>query len=328
MEKAKLRAWWWHRQGLDGALAGKGPVEVLEQSGWARSVGGVGPYLTLFSRGGIGRAVAEAAAARLEIHELPSARGCTYVLPAADFALGLRAGQEFFGDLQVAAKLGVTEKEVDALCTAVRKALEGGPLDPEGIRQATGNAARNLGEAGKKKGMITTLPLALGKLQAEGEIRRVPVNGRFDQQRYQYVLWRPNPLAGFAMSPDEAYVELARRYFRWIGPATLAELQGFLALSGKKCKAAIEPLGLVPLEAGSDRLLFPEDRESFHAFAPPEAPQYALVSSIDALLLLRRDTQGLIEEADRERQVAGDKALVSVGGLKDLPATPSSTAAG
>lgn len=49
------------------------------------------------------------------------------------------------------------------------------------------NTARNLGEAGKKKGVITTLPVALGILQAHGEIRRVPVNGRLDQQRYGYV---------------------------------------------------------------------------------------------------------------------------------------------
>lgn len=319
MEEAKLRAWWWHRQGLDGALAGRGPAEILERSGWARSVGGVGPYLTLFSRGGIGRAAAEASAAALEIHELPAARGCTYVLPAADFALGLRAGQEFFSDFQVAARLGVTAQEIDALCAAVLRALESGPLDPEGIRQATGGAARNLGEEGKKKGMITTLPVALGKLQAEGEIRRVPVDGRFDRQRYQYVLWRPNLLAGFALSPAEAHTELARRFFRWIGPATLAELGGFLGLSGKKCKAAIEPLGLVPLAPGSDRLLFPEDREAFHAFTPPAEPQYALVASIDSLLLLRRDVQGLLDPEDRERQVAGDKALVAVGGLKDLP---------
>jgi hypothetical protein len=319
MEEAKLRAWWWHRQGLGGALVGRGPAEILERSGWARSVGGVGPYLTLFSRGGIGRAAAEAAAAGLDIHELPAARGCTYVLPAGDFALGLYAGQEFFGDVQVAARLGVTAQEIDALCAAVLTALEGGPLDPEGIRQATGGAARNLGEEGKKKGMITTLPVALGKLQAEGEIRRVPVDGRFDRQRYQYVLWRPNPLAGFALSPAEAHTELARRFFRWIGPATLAELGGFLGLSGKKCKAAIEALGLVPLEPGSDRLLFPEDREAFQAFTPPAEPQYALVSSIDSLLLLRRDVQGLVEAGDRERQVAGEKALVAVGGLKDLP---------
>jgi hypothetical protein len=70
-------------------LEGKSAAEVLGRTGWARSVGGTGPYLTLFSRAGLSREEVEASVAKLEIHELPTARGCTYVLPASDFALGL-----------------------------------------------------------------------------------------------------------------------------------------------------------------------------------------------------------------------------------------------
>lgn len=148
MEDAKLRAWWSHRQGLDGTLRGKSAAEVLDRSGWARSVGGVGPYLTLFSRGGVSREEADKAAAKIEIHELPSARGCTYVVPAKDFALALKVGEEFAkGPLKVASKLGVTEKEIGKLCDAVIKALGKGTLDPDQIREATGNASR--GETGK-----------------------------------------------------------------------------------------------------------------------------------------------------------------------------------
>jgi hypothetical protein len=73
----KVRAWWAHRQGLDGRLAGKPQADVLEQTGWARSVGGVGPYLTLFARAGTSREAADKAVAKLDIHELPAARGCT-----------------------------------------------------------------------------------------------------------------------------------------------------------------------------------------------------------------------------------------------------------
>ncbi|HEV8144985.1 MAG TPA: crosslink repair DNA glycosylase YcaQ family protein, partial [Bryobacteraceae bacterium] len=163
----KLRAWYSHRQGLDGRLAGASAAEVLTETGWARSVGGTGPYLTLFSRAGISREAADAAVAKLEIHELPSARGCTYVLPSQDFALALKAGENFTGnDMKVALKLGVTEKEVDKLCDAVVKALaKGTPMEVEQIREGVGNAARSLGEEGKKKGVTTTLPLALGMLQ-------------------------------------------------------------------------------------------------------------------------------------------------------------------
>ena len=145
MSDAKLRAWWSHRQGLDGRLEGESAPTALAQTGWARSMGGAAPYLTLFARAGISREAADAAAAKLEIHEVPAARGCTYVVPADDFALALKAGQSFAGaDLKVAYKLGVTDKEIGKLCEAVMKALEKGALDPEEIREATGNASRNL----------------------------------------------------------------------------------------------------------------------------------------------------------------------------------------
>ena len=319
MDQVKLRAWWWHRQGLDGSLQRKTPAEILERTGWARSVAGVGPYLTLFARVGVGRQAVDDAVARLEIHELPSARGCTYVLPACDFALGLKAGEGFDSAMRTAEKIGVTQKEIDRLCEAVLKALAKGPLDPEEIRGATGNASRSLGEAGKKKGMTTTLPIALGRLQSSGEIRRVPINGRLDQQRYRYALWKPNPLAKFKLSREEAHVELARRFFRWIGPATPAEFQWFSGLGVKAGQAAIQPLALVPMEKGAERLILPEDREAYETFMPPKAIQVALVSSIDGLSLLRRDLKGLIEAKDLEQKVFAEKAMTSLGGLADLP---------
>jgi hypothetical protein len=43
MDEAKIRAWWAHRQGLDGRLAGQSPAAVLAATGWARSLAGAGP---------------------------------------------------------------------------------------------------------------------------------------------------------------------------------------------------------------------------------------------------------------------------------------------
>ena len=319
MKDSKLRAWWSHRQGLDGSMRGKTPSEILERCGWSRSVGGAGPYLTLFSRGATSREVADRAAANLEIHELPTARGCTYVLPASDFALGLTVGREFGGDMKTGLKLGVTEKEIDKLCDAVVKALEKDALDPDGIRDATGKASRSLGEEGKKKGLTTTLPIALGRLQTEGRIRRVPVNGRLDQQRYKYTSWAPNPLAKYPAALDAAFTELARRFFRWVGPATLGELQWFAGLGVKTTKQAVEPLGLVPAEPGSDRLLLPDDAAAFKKFEAPTTPQYSLVSSLDPITANRREMQSLIEDKDRERTVMVDASAKPMGGLSDLP---------
>src|SRR5579862_7454744 len=120
----KLRAWWSHRQGLDGSLAGQSAREVLNRTGWSRSVGGASPYLTLFARAGLRRAAVDAELAATQIHELPSARGCTYVVPSDDYALALKVGQGFSAktEMATARELGVTDAEIAKLKSAVLKA--------------------------------------------------------------------------------------------------------------------------------------------------------------------------------------------------------------
>jgi hypothetical protein len=312
MERSRLRAWWFHRQGLDGTLSKSSASDILARTGWARSVGGASPYLTLFARGGIGRQAADDAAARLEILELPSARNCTYVVPACDFALALKVGQSLVGEMRTAVRLGVAESEIDKLCLAVIDALARGPLDPEELHKAAGGAVRNLGEAGKKKGLTTTLPVALGKLQSAGEIRRISMNGRIDHQRYRYALWRPNPLSKCRLTTYEAYRDLARRFFDWIGPATAAEFQWFSGLGVKAAKAAMDPLGLEPVERGSDYFMGREVRADFLSFRVPNRPKYVLVSSLDGICHLRRDVEGILAPEDRKH------TLICENGLTDL----------
>jgi Winged helix DNA-binding domain len=315
MRAEVMRAWWWHRQGLDGALAGADPATVLAATGWARSVGGAGPYLSLFARSGSGRAQVDAAVADLAVGELPAARGCTYVVPAADFGLALQVGRHApEAEAAVAGRLGVTRAELDALCSKVADALASGPLDPAGLKDVLGPAVRNLGAEGRKKGLSTTLPVALGLLQAAGEIRRVPVNGRLDQQRYAYARWSPVPTG---LSEPEARAELARRYFRWTGGASLAELRWFTAFSARHAKAAVAGLGLV--DVGEGRLALPEDAAELAAFVPAARPRYALLAGNDALLLLRRDVPGLLDAADLGRPVPGHRSGACLGDLADLP---------
>ena len=121
------------------------------------------------------------------------------------------------------------------------------------------------------------------------------------------------------MAPDAASTELARRFFRWVGPATLGELQWFSGLGVKTTKTAVEPLGLVPAEPGSDRLLLPDDAARFDAFEPPPTPHYALVSGLDPIAANRREMQSLIDPKDRERPVVVDASPKPLGSLMDLP---------
>jgi hypothetical protein len=321
MTPQHLRAWWAHKQGLLEPLTASTPTAELARAGWARSVGGVSPYLTLFARGGHSRASVDAALAACQIHELPAARACTYVLPASDYALALTvaAAADKGAEMKVAMKLGVTEKEVDALSGAVLHALKSGPADPDSIRDAVGGKARSLGPEGTKKGISSTLPLALGRLQLTGEIRRVPTNGRLDQQRYRYTLWEPNPLKGCTLTPAEAHTALARLYFQWIGPASPAEFQWFSGLGVKAVKDALAPLGLVPLGDGSDRLLSPQDLDALRSFPLPKEPVYRLTSGLDSLVLLRRDHRSLAEAADLDSLPPLTKDGAAGGALADLP---------
>jgi len=318
----KLRAWWWHRQGLDDAAQFGSAGDVFAQTGWARSVGGCSPYLTLFSRVGMSREAADKAVANLEIHELPSARACTYIVPAQDYSLALRLAQETgSGDMRAAGKLGVTRKEIDGVCKAVIAALKKGPLTPDDIRQASGDAVRSLGPEGQKKGMSSTLPLALGELQRAGEIRRISTNGRLDNQRYLYGLWWPNPLSGSSLRESDLLPELARRFFEWIAPARLADFQAFAGTSQKGAKSAVEGLKLEPIADDAEFLLPASLRDRFEGFKMPEEASYRLVNGLDSLLLLRRDASILLDAADMEHPLMASASRAG-GVLAELP-TPA-----
>lgn len=319
IDAATLRAWRAARQGLDGSLRGATPAAILEATGWTRSVGGASPYLALFARGGCSRAAIDAAVADGSIGEMPAARGCTYVVPAADAAVALRTGQGHGDDasIAVAAKYcGFTEAERRTLCAAIVKALAGGPLDPAALKTAAGAAVRHLGDEGKKRGMTTTLSLGLGWLQSHGAIRRVPLNGRLDNQRYAYALWDPSPLD--AGEPDDLAIatDLARRYFRWAAPATAKAFAAWSGFGVKIARAAAAAAGAEPLADGDDRLLFPADRESLLAFTPPRAAQYALVGSLDNATHLRWTLDDLVDEADTAVRVYGEKARIPLNALQ------------
>jgi hypothetical protein len=307
---AKLRAWWAHRQGLLN-LDGSEPSRVLAQTGWARSVGGSNPYLTLYARARTGRPLADQAVADRTIAELPSARGCTYIVPNQDFAMALAVGRGFGekGEIAGAKKhLGVTDEELERLCLEVVEALADGPLDPRALRQKV--EVRDLGEAGKKRGVTSTLPLALTRLQGLGKILRQPIGGRLDTQRLSYALWpeSPEPIA-----EEEAFELLARRYFSWIGPASMANFQWFSGLGVGKAKEAVKDLNLVPVEG--DLLMLEDDADAYRSFEIPENPVYRLTSALDGIMLLRRDVRALIDPDDVPLVGSDSK---QVGNLQDL----------
>ncbi|MDQ1622236.1 MAG: hypothetical protein QOH19_654 [Actinomycetota bacterium] len=320
----RLRAWAWHKQGLDGSLAGCTAEEVFARAGWARSVGGANPYLTLFARAGIRREQVDADVLALKIHELPSARGCTYVLGREDFAWALQLGKDAAEAFRVLHRLGVDRGEITLLEEQILHTLAAaaGPLDPKQLKDELGDAVRNLGEEGKKKGAATTLPTALGLLQADGRIRRVPANGRLDQQRYAYARWGLPPSG---LDADAARAELVRRYLGWTGGATLKQSQWFTGFTVAHSKAALASVGAVevptagvPAASGETLWMLPDDVGRLAVFEVPAQEQIQLLAGTDALVLQRRNSADMFAEADRGRKVLGTNLALQA----DLPDHP------
>ena len=323
--KEKIRVFRWKRQGLALALEGSKADRVLVEAGWIRSVGGASPYLALKDRAGLSRADVDRAVAKLDICELPATRGCTYVVPKADFALALQAGRGHSADAEIAAAkkfCGVTDKELEKLTKKVLAALAAEALDPAAIKEVAGDAVRSLGPDGKKRGLTTTLPLVLGRLQSEGEIRRIPIDGRLDRQRYKYARWTPNPMGKKELTDDELAIELTRRFFHWAGPATVAQLAWWAGISMKAAKVAVAELSLVPMAEDDGRLSFAADRNEILDTEIPKTPSYSFVGLLDNIQHPRRETMSLLTDEDAGIDVPDEKGTRPGGALSDLTYHP------
>jgi hypothetical protein len=197
------------------------------------------------------------------------------------------------------------------------------PLEPAAMKESLGDLVRSLGAEGKKRGTTSTLPLALGQLQTHGLIRRVPTDGRLDQQKYRYVAWTPSPLGKKTLGEAELAIELARRFFRWAGPATVADFAKWAGLGVKVARAAALEVKLVPLEGeGDERLLFADDRDALLATKVPKEPAISFLSSIDNVVHLRRAIAAQVDARDLPRASLGSDAKAAGGALVELAHHP------
>lgn len=281
MDEEKLRAFWAARQGLDGSLDGIAPAEVLARTGWARSVGGFNPYLTIFSRSGTGRRGTDEAVADGRICEVRTARGRTYVLPEEDYGLGLRmAAPAARAEVDSADEHGVAHQTLDRIVALIQDAMTDEPIEASALDL---HGLLPQGEAGR-----ITLGAALALLEASGEVKRVPIEGRLDRRRHGYVRWTPPAVP----ESQEARRALAERYWRWIGVASLANFRWFSGLSEEAARGAVADLDLHPQTDGD---LLIQDVDEFGDFARPAGPSYAVVSALDGLHHLRHDLRGVLD---------------------------------
>lgn len=268
LEQARRR--WQKRQGLTAAMSGS-PAEIVAATSWPRTLGGVDAYLTLRARApGLSRAALDAAIVSRELQVVPAARGCIYIVPREEVGLVLRIAEEQWRPRtgRELEKAGSSWTEVEQVAAAVEATLKKGALSTDALRRSLPkDAVRSLGEAGKKIGLSSPLPVALRLLEFRGSIERTLPGGRLDSERYEWRLAARSPFAGADLPKDAAgrLVQLARIFFRGAAPATVKEFAEWAALSQRDARIAIEAAGLEPLAIdghADESFGFPEDREA------------------------------------------------------------------
>jgi len=184
---AQARALWWHKQALSGASR-KPIAALIGESGWLRTLGGADAYLAARARRpGMKRASSTPRSA-------PASCACTPRCAAASTSSPRRWSPISWPSTprpgaprprRSWARFGKTLKVVEALAPRVLAALTE-PMTTDAVRKAVGDIP-SFGDAGKKVGLSSPLPLALRDLELAGKIERTLEGGRLDTDRY---LWR------------------------------------------------------------------------------------------------------------------------------------------
>lgn len=298
MNLHQARARWAVAQGLT-TPAGHDPATVVGATGWLRTLGGIDAYLALAARlPGVTRAQVDADLAAGRLRVANAARGCIYLIPEQHRGLALAIADRLQRprlekDCQ---KVAIDRSEIEALGAAVLEALARGPLTTDAFRGILPpGTIRTLGDAGKKAGISSPLPLTLRFLELDGRIERVPVGTTLDTERYHWVRTSAPPVR-----PADPLADLARFFFRVAGPATLDHFAEWSGFGKREVAAAMQAADLVPVAV-----------EGFAPLAwvagggPSPAPEGAhLLAFEDNLFVLHGGPAPLTEARHHDRPLA------------------------
>jgi hypothetical protein len=235
---AEARGRWAQGQGLCERQV-MTPEDCLRRFGWMVVCGGCGPYVSMYARiAGFRREDLDAAVESGRVVLVQTMRGGTMLVPAEDAPLARAAGAslEEKREQQLLRRCKVEVQELLDLAARIRALL---PATTEELEAKV--AGRDLGEAGKAFGYSTTLPAAIRRMEARGEVVRVPSGGRLDAAEFE---WRAGPGGTVKLDP----VELGKRFFQWAGPATRNEFAEWAGIGVREADAAIRALGLRPVK--------------------------------------------------------------------------------
>lgn len=292
------RARWSSAQGLDVPTV-EPIAATLERTGWVRTLGGLAGYLALSARNPTATVDAViAAVASGDIGVSPAVRGCIYLVPRAHEALALRVARHLSAKriAKEQEKLAMDEAELDSVGEAVLALVAAGPLTTAQLRmQLPEGAVRSLGEVGKKLGVTSTLPPSLRRLEFHGRLRRTPIDGRLDHERYA---WAADDLDVGEAAPDDL-AQLAGLYLRWAGPSTRKELAAWTGLKQAEAKQALLACGAEPATfQGQEVFVAPSGHQR------EATGKVVWLPAMDNLYALRHEARPLVDPAYADVEVS------------------------
>jgi hypothetical protein len=267
---AQARAAWWQRQALGGA--GKGSIaQLLGTSGWLRTLGGADVYLAARARrpSMTRRSELDDVVAAGELRVMPAARGCIYLVPAGVAAdlLAFNADDWRKATEKDLGKIGKKLADVEKMTAPVLAALTQ-PLTTDAIRKALpAGSIPSFGDAGKKVGLSSPLPLVLRLLEFSGRIERTLEGGKLDTDRY---LWRKTGTK-LPAGAKANVGNIVGAFLEFAGPATVGQIAKWSGLAQRDIKPVLEARGLhaVTIEGMGEAWLREVDLAATRKAPPP-----------------------------------------------------------
>ncbi len=314
---ARARAFTLARQGL----AGDGHASALDA---VRAVGGVygtAPtcYLSCVARVD-GLRVADL---DVELYERRTIvrhramRQSSYALAVADLpvvvgATGVGVGQ---AEARILRQCGLDAAAYEALAERIAAVLRGQPpMSVQELRRALGDDAPAHREA---------LPFAVGLMGRQCRVLRARVRGGWQSDVYAYAAWDDwlgAPLE--PLDPALARAELARRYLRAFGPATVDDLRWWAGWPARDANATVGALGddlaRVDLEGAGEALALAEDLDALRDAEPAAVAGVRLLPLWDAYTMGYAARGRLVADADLPRvydRSGNGTAVVLVDGV-------------
>jgi hypothetical protein len=283
---ARLRGWWFRRQGLTPHTSAKTVADCLRQTGWLATVGSTGVYLSMrarlprISRETIDRAAMDG----VDVIEVPGAHARPAVLvPRDEMALALRLHWASYAKhaAPLFASGRYSETALTAIASQVCRVLDEGPLSTADIRAVVTHP-----EAGE------LLTGALIDLAVRGIVRRHPADGRLDSSKYLYELRHPDDRPDLDAEGDAATVMLkaTRLFLQRYGPAAVDEIADWGGLTKGSIRKALVALRAERLTLDGwtdDAWLLPKEVRAWNTFVADDR-RVVLLPYRDPFVSVRR----------------------------------------